>query len=106
MSDPFKLSIGSDGTLRVGVLPAPKPTPPKLKRTEPAARRPRRINKSKARDMLARLDGAAPYNEPSNTSWGDGYYARSIERKFQMPLDEIRKLVGMPDPGPRSYPFR
>lgn len=47
------------------------------------------------RDMLARLDGAPPYNVPSNIVMADPYYARSIEKKFgNLKIEDLRKLAG------------
>lgn len=51
------------------------------------------LSKAKAIEMLARLDGKAPYNTPSNICWNDAYYAKSIEREFGMTLKELRKAV-------------
>jgi len=51
------------------------------------------MNRSKAKDLLAKFDGKAPYDGPSNIVRGDGYFAKEIEREFGMSLKELRKAV-------------
>lgn len=52
-----------------------------------------KINTVKAKDMLARYDGKAPYADASNTCRNDGYYGASIVREFGMTLKELRKAL-------------
>jgi len=52
------------------------------------------LNVTRARDMLAMLDGKAPYNTMSNICWGDAYFGMSIEREFGMTIEDLRKKVG------------
>jgi hypothetical protein len=44
-------------------------------------------------DDLNKLDGKPPYNEPSNICWGDAYFAKSLEKKYNKPLDELYKIA-------------
>lgn len=52
-----------------------------------------RIDKNKARDMLARFDGTGRYADPSNPCVGDGYYGAQIERTFGMTIKQLREVV-------------
>lgn len=52
------------------------------------------MNSEKAREMLDKFDGKAPYDGLSNIVRSDGYFAQQIEREFGMPLKELRKAVG------------
>lgn len=54
------------------------------------------INKSEAIDDLKKLDGDPPYDTPSNISRNDAYFGKSLEKKYGMPLEELRKEVNKP----------
>lgn len=41
-----------------------------------------REEEAELRDMVAMFNGDPPYNVPSNPCVGDGYFLRSIEKKF------------------------
>lgn len=45
------------------------------------------------RDDLARFDGTPPYDTPGNPCYLDGYYAKSLEKKYGKPLSTLRALV-------------
>lgn len=44
-------------------------------------------------DDLARFDGLPPYDDPSNTSRGDGYFQKDMEKRYKMSIDKIRAKV-------------
>lgn len=52
------------------------------------------------REKLAMLDGDPPYDTGSNICYGDGYFAKSIEREFGASLEELRKQANKPAPTP------
>ena len=52
-----------------------------------------KTNIKTAKDMLAQLNGDHPYNRPDNICYGDGYFRKSIEKKFGMPIDELEKAI-------------
>lgn len=45
------------------------------------------------KDDLDKLDGNPPHNKPSNPCINDGYYARSLEEKYGMTIEDMRKIV-------------
>ena len=45
------------------------------------------------KDDLAKLDGLPPHDTPSNTCWNDSYYAKSLEKKYNKTLAELRQLI-------------
>ena len=47
----------------------------------------------KLKDDLKRLDGKPPYNELSNSCWNDAYFAKSIEKEYGRPIEELRKIA-------------
>ncbi len=57
------------------------------------------MNELEARQMLAVLDGDPPHDKPSNICRNDGYYARSIARKFGMSVKDLRRKLRKPAPG-------
>jgi hypothetical protein len=50
--------------------------------------------KEEAIDSLKRLDGLPPYDGGSNFCQGDGYFAQSIQQKFNLSLDVLAKASG------------
>ena len=48
----------------------------------------------KIKDNLAMLDGDPPHNTWTNIYYDDGYFARSLEKKYGKTIAELRKLVG------------
>lgn len=48
---------------------------------------------SEVRRDLAKLDGDPPYDTPSNIVRSDPYFARSLEKKYGMDIQELRKAV-------------
>lgn len=49
-----------------------------------------------ARIDLAKLDGAPPYDSPTNVVRGDGYFASSLAKKYGMSISDLRRAVGVP----------
>lgn len=46
-------------------------------------------------DELAKLDGRKPYNRPmSKAEYGEDVTVDSLEKKYGMPLEALRKLAG------------
>jgi len=45
------------------------------------------------KQKLDKLDGKPPYDTPSNHCYGDSYYAKSLEREYGAPIEELRKKV-------------
>jgi len=39
------------------------------------------------------LDGKPPYNTPSNIYWHDGYYDLSLEKKYGMKIEDMRRII-------------
>ena len=56
--------------------------------TEPVFR------KDKIRDCLDMFHGRGKYNTPGNPCWADGYYAKSLEKRFGKSIDDLKKEVG------------
>ncbi len=52
------------------------------------------INKQKAINDLKQLRGLPPYDGFSNFCANDGYYAKSLERKYGMSIGELEKACG------------
>ncbi len=52
-------------------------------------------NKAKALDDLKKFYGRAPYDGGSNIVRGDGYFARSIEKRYGMSIPELARVVGL-----------
>ena len=52
------------------------------------------IDKEAVIKDLKMLDGLPPYDEASNICRGDGYFAKSIEKKYGATLQELSKMVG------------
>ncbi len=53
----------------------------------------RKINQTELREDLAKLDGKPPYNTGSNILQGDGYFAKSLEEKYGLPIEELRQIA-------------
>jgi hypothetical protein len=51
------------------------------------------IDAEEIRDDIARLDGAPPYDTPWNTCWNDDYYGKSLEMKYGLQIDRLRKIA-------------
>lgn len=45
------------------------------------------------KNELAKLDGIFPYNTVENHYWNDAYFARSLEAKYALPIDTLRRIV-------------
>jgi hypothetical protein len=52
------------------------------------------MNKRKAIDDLKMLEGLPPYDDGGNICRGDGHFARSLEKKYHMTLEQLRREVG------------
>lgn len=52
------------------------------------------FDKDNAIEKLKILRGIPPHDSWSNICYGDGYYAKSIEREFGMPLEELAEVSG------------
>jgi hypothetical protein len=48
-----------------------------------------------AAEDLKKLRGLPPYNTPSNTCWGDGYFAASLRKKYGVSIEELERLTGV-----------
>lgn len=53
---------------------------------------------NEAADDLRKLFGLPPYDKPGNHCWGDGYYSRSLEKKYGKTIEELEKLTGVRSP--------
>lgn len=47
------------------------------------------------KDDLKKLYALPPYNEPSNILADDGYFAASIEGRYDRSIKQLSKLVGI-----------
>ena len=52
------------------------------------------INDAEALDDLRKLQGLPPYDGDGNICRGDGYFARSLEKKYGMDLEALKRAVG------------
>ena len=50
--------------------------------------------KQAAVDKLKKFHGLPPYDDGGNIVRGDGYFARSLERKYGMGLDDLERISG------------
>lgn len=49
-------------------------------------------HKAEARDNIAMLEGAPPYNTWSNLCYGDGYFANSLLRQYKAEsIEQLKK---------------
>jgi len=48
---------------------------------------------ARLQDQLAKLDGDPPHDHSGNVVRGDGIFAKSIEREFGAPIEELRKRL-------------
>ena len=53
----------------------------------------RALNLDEVRDDLARLDGKPPYATWSNMCYKDGYFARSLEKKYGKSIEQLRQDI-------------
>lgn len=51
------------------------------------------IHLPELRDELAKFEGKSPYDTPSNICRNDPYYAKSLEEKYNKPIEELIKLA-------------
>lgn len=58
----------------------------------------------KLKDELRMLKGFPPHNKASNICWGDGYFAKSLERKYGKKISELEKISGITEPS-EPYDF-
>ena len=54
----------------------------------------KRINKRQAIKDLKILNGMPPYDDAGSFCRGDGYFAKSLVKKYGVPIDQLEKLVG------------
>lgn len=53
--------------------------------------------KERILDDLKKLSGIPPYDDFSNIVMGDGYFAKSLERKYHGTIDELIAKTGFAD---------
>lgn len=56
-----------------------------------------RLTPSQKREVRKTLDkvyGRPPHNVPSNLCYGDGYVVRSLEKKYGMSEEQLKKEIG------------
>lgn len=51
--------------------------------------------RERAKDDLKKLLFLPPYNEMTNICAGDGIFARSLEEKYGLSIDELKKECGL-----------
>jgi hypothetical protein len=51
------------------------------------------VNRLQAQDSLNKLYGHGQYGK-GNLCYGDGYYAKSLERRYGMSIDDLIKAIG------------
>ncbi len=51
--------------------------------------------KIRAADDLKKLLGLSPYDTMDNPCYGDGYFAKSLEERYGMPIRQLRKETGV-----------
>lgn len=60
--------------------------------------------KEAARDKLRKLYGYPPYDGPSNICRGDGYFAQSIVRDYDVEIEDLAFALGMGPGGSHRPP--
>lgn len=51
--------------------------------------------KIRATDDLKKLLGLSPYDTMDNPCYGDGYFAKSLEERYGVTIDELKKETGL-----------